>query len=116
VKLVLRHTTSWLCIGVATWFVALTFDPNAPLLEIVFAGVLSWVTGFIVVFVPGGLGVREAAFTAAAGGALDPEIAATVAVVSRLVFMTGDTLGAVAAVGVRRRLARRDPVISAPVR
>ena len=89
VKLVLRHVPSWLCIGVSTWFVALTFDPNAPLLHVVFAGVLSWVTGFIVVFVPGGLGVREAAFTAAAGGALDPEIAATVAVVSRLVFMYG---------------------------
>jgi uncharacterized membrane protein YbhN (UPF0104 family) len=119
VKLVLRHTVSWLCIGVSTWFVALTFDPNAPLLEIVFAGVLSWVTGFIVVFVPGGLGVREAAFTAAAGGALDPEIAATVAVVSRLVFMSGDALGAAAAVAVRRRLAVRrhpDPVVGAPIR
>ena len=59
VKLVLRHIPSWLCIGVSTWFVALTFDPNAPLLHVVFAGVLSWVTGFIVVFVPGGLGVRR---------------------------------------------------------
>jgi uncharacterized membrane protein YbhN (UPF0104 family) len=107
VKLVLRHVTSWLCIGVSTWFVALTFDPHAPLLPIVFAGILSWVTGFIVVFVPGGLGVREAAFTAAAGHALDPEVAATVAVVSRLVFMSGDALGAAAAVGVRRRLTPR---------
>ena len=101
----------------STWFVALTFGPNAPLLHVVFAGVLSWVTGFIVVFVPGGLGVREAAFTAAAGGALDPEIAATVAVVSRLVFMSGGALGAAAAVVVRRRLAPRsaDPVVDAPV-
>ena len=117
VKLVLRHTTSWLCIGVATWFVALTFDPNAPLLEVVFAGILSWVIGFVVVFVPGGLGVREAAFTAAAGGALDPEIAATVAVVSRLVFMSGDALGAAIAVGVRRRLPARTPAppLDAPV-
>jgi glycosyltransferase 2 family protein len=117
VKLVLRHTPSWLCIGLSTWFVALTFDPNAPLLHVVFAGVLSWVTGFVVVFVPGGLGVREAAFTAAAGGALDPEIAATVAVVSRLVFMSGDALGAAAAVAVRRRLAARSPdaVVDAPV-
>jgi hypothetical protein len=60
--------------------------------------------------------VREAAFTAAAGGALDPEIAATVAVVSRLVFMSGDALGAAVAVGVRRRLAGRpaDPAVGAP--
>jgi uncharacterized membrane protein YbhN (UPF0104 family) len=117
VKLVLRHVPSWLCIGLSTWFVALTFDPNAPLFHVMFAGVLSWVTGFVVVFVPGGLGVREAAFTAAAGGALDPEIAATVAVVSRLVFMTGDALGAAAAVAVRRRVATRppDPVVDAPV-
>jgi uncharacterized membrane protein YbhN (UPF0104 family) len=107
VTLVLRHVTSWLCIGVATWFVALTFDPHAPILEILFAGILSWVIGFVIVFVPGGLGVREAAFTAAAGRALDPEIAATVAVVSRLVFMAGDALGAAIAVAVRRRLTAR---------
>ena len=89
----------------------------------VFAGVLSWVTGFIVVFVPGGLGVREAAFTAAAGGALDPEIAATVAVVSRLVFMSGDALGAAAAVArpaaasppVRRSGGRRPRTLIPPV-
>jgi uncharacterized membrane protein YbhN (UPF0104 family) len=104
VTLVLRHVLSWLCIGVATWFVALTFDPHAPFLEIVFAGILSWVIGFIIVFVPGGLGVREAAFTAAAGHSLSPEIAATVAVVSRLVFMAGDALGAGIAVALRRWL------------
>jgi uncharacterized membrane protein YbhN (UPF0104 family) len=116
VKLVARHVSSWLCIGVSTWFVALTFDPHAPLLEVLFAGILSWVTGFVVVFVPGGLGVREAAFTAAAGNALDPEIAATVAVVSRLVFMSGDALGAAVAVAVRRRLKPRPgAAVEAPV-
>ncbi|MEJ7585301.1 MAG: lysylphosphatidylglycerol synthase transmembrane domain-containing protein [Acidimicrobiales bacterium] len=104
VTLVLRHTLSWLCIGLSTWFVAYTFDPEAPLLRIVFAGVLSWVTGFLVIFVPGGLGVREAAFVAAAGSALSPETAATVAVVSRLVFMSADALGAAAAAPLARRL------------
>ena len=58
VGLVLRHSLPWLSIGVATWFVALTFDPNTPVLHVVFAGILSWVIGFVVVFVPGPPAVR----------------------------------------------------------
>lgn len=103
VLLVARHTLSWLGIGVATWFVALTFDPNAPFLPVVFAGILSWVIGFLIIFVPGGLGVREAAFAAAAGSALSPELAATVAIVSRLVFILADLIGAAAALPIWRR-------------
>jgi len=109
VGLVLRHTLPWLCIGASTWFVTYTFDPHAPLLRVGFAAVLSWVTGFLVIFVPGGLGVREAAFTAATAGALPPETAATAAVVSRLVFMTADALGALVAVPLARRQNRGQP-------
>jgi hypothetical protein len=69
----------------------------------VFAGILSWIIGFAVVFVPGGIGVREAAFTAIASVAVPPHIAATVAVVSRLVFVAADALGAAAAVPLSRR-------------
>ena len=103
--LVARHGLPWLANGLATWFVALTFAPDTRLLTLLFAGILSWVIGFVVFFVPGGIGVREAAFTAIASTALPPHLAATVAVVSRLVFVAADGLGAaVAALLSRQRL------------
>jgi uncharacterized membrane protein YbhN (UPF0104 family) len=102
VELVLRHAPAWFFIGTATWFVAQAFDPHAGWVELMLPSVLSWVIGFVVVPVPGGIGVREAAFTATAVS-LDHGIGATVAVVSRLVFMLVDALGALLASVVLRR-------------
>jgi uncharacterized membrane protein YbhN (UPF0104 family) len=104
--LVARHALPWLANGVATWFVALAFDPHAPVLPVVFAGILSWVIGFVVVFAPGGIGVREAAFMSIAALAMPVGVAATVAIVSRLVFVAADALGAIAATAMTRRGAR----------
>lgn len=109
VGLVARHTIPWLINGLAIWFVALTFAPDAPVLPIVFAGILSWIIGFVIVFVPGGIGVREAAFTATASFVLSPSIAATVAIVSRLVFMATDASCAAIAAVVSRRAAAKSP-------
>ncbi|CAN5256181.1 lysylphosphatidylglycerol synthase transmembrane domain-containing protein [soil metagenome] len=105
VRLVLRHTVGWLGNGVACWAVAVTFAPDAPFATIVFAGIVSWVAGFLVIFVPSGLGVREATFTAIAATSLSPEIAATVAIVSRLVFVVADLIGAALALAVRASAA-----------
>ena len=102
VLLVLRHAPAWFCIGTASWLVARAFDPHVGWAELMVPGVLSWIIGFVVVPVPGGIGVREAAFTATAVS-LDPGIAATVAVVSRLVFMLVDAGGALLATAVLRR-------------
>ena len=102
VELVVRHAPAWLFIGTATWLVARAFDPDVGWAELMVPGVLSWIIGFVVVPAPGGIGVREAAFTAAAAS-LDPGIAATVAVVSRLVFMLVDAAGALLATLVLRR-------------
>jgi uncharacterized membrane protein YbhN (UPF0104 family) len=93
VGLVARYVPSWLAIGAATWAVARSLDPSAGLLEVGTAAVLSWLVGFVLVPVPGGVGVREAAFVAAAGS-LDPGIAAAVAVAARAIFVTVDAVGA----------------------
>jgi uncharacterized membrane protein YbhN (UPF0104 family) len=94
VALVARYVPSWLAIGAATWAVARALDPSAGLVEVGAAAVLSWLVGFVLVPVPGGVGVREAAFVAAAGS-LDPGIAAAVAVGARAIFVVVDALGAV---------------------
>jgi uncharacterized membrane protein YbhN (UPF0104 family) len=105
VRLVLRHAIGWVLNGIACWAVAVTFVPDAPFFTIVFAGIVSWVAGFLVIFVPSGLGVREATFTAIAATSLSPEIAATVAIVSRLAFVVGDLIGAALAFAVRASAA-----------
>jgi uncharacterized membrane protein YbhN (UPF0104 family) len=101
-RLVLVHVPAWVLIGLATWLVALAFTPDPPVAQVLFAGVLSWIVGFVVVPVPGGIGVREAAFAAAAVS-LSDDVAATVAIVSRLCFITADLLGAGLIVLWRRR-------------
>ena len=103
VLLVLWHAPAWLVIGTATWLVARAFDPTAEWAELMVPSVLSWIIGFVVVPVPGGIGVREAAFTAAATS-LDDGVGATVAIVSRLVFMLVDALGALVVAGRGSRL------------
>ena len=114
VGLVARHVPAWFLIGTATWLVARAFDPTVDWAELMVPGVLSWVVGFLVVPAPGGIGVREAAFVAAASS-LDESIAATVAVVSRLVFMLVDVTGALLATAVRRRTRLSERSRSSPL-
>ncbi len=106
VATLVRYVPAWLAIGGATWCIAEALDPSASPVRIVFAACLSWVIGFVVVPVPGGVGVREAAFVAAS--ALDPGVAAVVAVVARLCFVAVDALGAAAGTLALRGLSPMD--------
>lgn len=102
IALVGRYVPAWLAIGGATAAVARALDPGADVVQVGTAAVLSWVIGFVLVPVPGGVGVREAAFVAAAGS-LDPGIAAATAVAARAVFVGVDAAGAaLGALALRR--------------
>ena len=105
VFLVARYVPAWIAVGGATWAVARSLEPSAAVAEVGTAAVLSWIVGFVVVPVPGGVGVREAAFVATAGS-LDPGLAAVVAVVVRVLFVVVDAIGAAAGSLVLRRSAR----------
>lgn len=112
VRLVGRHVPSWLAIGTATWCVARAFGAAPSWTNVVFAAVLSWVIGFVVVPVPGGLGVREAAFVAAATS-LPDGVGATTAVTARMIFMLVDAFGAAGATLATRRRAGEAPTPAA---
>lgn len=101
-RLLVAHVPAWALIGTGTWLVAKAFYPEAPFAQVAFAGVLSWVVGFIIIPVPGGIGVREVAFAAAAVS-LPSDVAATVAIVSRLCFVISDLAGAAIIVLIPRR-------------
>lgn len=104
--LVARHAPGWLVNGLACYVVALAFTRDAPVVLLVFAGIASWVAGFLVVVVPGGIGVREAVLVAIAQTSLPGNAAVTVAIASRLAFVAGDLLGAGLAVLSSRRQPR----------
>lgn len=108
VGLVVAYVPAWLVIGSATWAVARALDPGAPYVEVVLATAASWLVGFLAVPVPGGVGVREAAFVAAVSG-LAPGVDAATAVLARLVFVAVDTAGALALGPLARRAAPVDP-------
>jgi uncharacterized membrane protein YbhN (UPF0104 family) len=100
--LLAAYVPAWLAIGAATWSVARALDPHAEIWPVAAAAVLSWVVGFVLIPVPGGVGVREAAFVAAAGS-LEPGIAAATALAARAGFIVVDALGAaMGAVALRR--------------
>jgi uncharacterized membrane protein YbhN (UPF0104 family) len=94
--LMLRYIPAWLLIGTATWAVVRGLGQDVGWLDVAPAAILSWVVGFVLVPVPGGVGVREAAFVAAAG-AVDPGVAAAAAVVARVMFVAVDAGGALLA-------------------
>lgn len=95
IGLLLWHAPAWLAVGSATWLIAAALDPGSPdFRNLLFATVLSWVVGFLVVPAPGGIGVREAVFVAAATSLSSPGVAAAVAVLARVTFILVDLIGA----------------------
>jgi uncharacterized membrane protein YbhN (UPF0104 family) len=109
--LLASYVPAWLAIGAATWSVARALDPQADPWPVVAAAVLSWIVGFVLVPVPGGVGVREAAFVAAAGS-LEPGIAAATALAARAGFIVVDAAGA--ALGALALRAQGETVAGAP--
>jgi len=63
---------------------------------------VSWIAGFVIIGLPGGLGVREAVFISMMTVPLGAGLAVSVAVISRLVSIAVDLLGAAASVPVSR--------------
>lgn len=95
IGLVLRYTPAWGLVAASTTCIAVALGGSADPARVMAAAVLSWIVGFIVAPVPGGVGVREAAFVAACG--LSPGTAAATALLARAVFVGVDASGAVLA-------------------
>lgn len=98
-KLVASYLPTWVAIAAATAAVTHAYGVD-PGVQAPAAAVLAWVVGFLAVPVPAGAGVREAVFVATSG--LEPGVALTVAVTTRLAFILVDLAGAALA-GVTMR-------------
>jgi uncharacterized membrane protein YbhN (UPF0104 family) len=110
------YVPAWLFVGTATWLVARGLGADVGWVDIAPAAVLSWVVGFVLIPVPGGVGVREAAFLAAASSSLEPGVGAAVALVARVLFVLVDAGGFLLATAwlASRRDTRPGPAAPAP--
>jgi uncharacterized membrane protein YbhN (UPF0104 family) len=102
---VARHLPVWFAFAGMNIFavVALGVDVDGSLLvELIFVTCVSWMAGFVVVGVPGGIGVRETIFISMTTPTLGASVAVSVAVLSRVVSIAVDLLGAAASATVAR--------------
>ena len=95
--LTLAHLPPWLLMSLSTSVTASAFGADIGIVHMLFITSASWLAGFVVVGVPGGIGVRESVFTALAGTAISPGVAVSLALASRVVFIAVDLVGALAA-------------------
>ncbi len=103
--LVVRHVPVWLSFSGMNIFAveALGADLDASLVvTLVFATCVSWMAGFVVVGVPGGIGVRETIFISMTTATLGAGIAVSAAVLSRVVSIVVDLVGAAVSVAIAR--------------
>jgi uncharacterized membrane protein YbhN (UPF0104 family) len=110
--LVARHLPVWIAFAGMNIFavVALGVDVDGPLvIELIFVTCVSWMAGFVVVGVPGGIGVRETIFISMTTATLGASVAVSAAVLSRVVSISVDLLGA----AVSATVARTAPAVAA---
>jgi len=94
VPTVLWYALAWCATGLTTLFVAQSLDVSLGLIDAVTITAAAWLAGFAIVFVPGGVGVREAVFVALAPASVQPSQALAIALCARLLFVAADMVGA----------------------
>jgi hypothetical protein len=94
VRLTVLHVPAWILMSLSTSVTATAFGAHMGIADMLFITTTSWLAGFVVVGVPGGIGVREAVFTSLAGGIIGTPMAVSLALMSRVVFIAVDLTGA----------------------
>jgi hypothetical protein len=112
------YLLSWIVMGVAGYLWAVGFGLNVLLNDIYLLLAtmsLGWAAGYLAVFTPGGLGVREGVMLLMFNGVLDVQTALLFPVLSRLMSLSAELiLGLVALlVGLRRGTFRKKSSLSA---
>jgi len=109
---------SWLCYGGHVYLLAGQLGAGGgPLLWLQCTGAFAaaFVSGPLLLVVPAGAGVREAALLLLLGSTVTAPVAAVIAVVSRLLFVVGDVAwSGVAVVAARRAVSAPGPLPPGP--
>ncbi len=99
---------SWLLYGLATAAGQAAVGTGPSVAAVVAAGLVAWAAGFVVIFAPGGAGVREVVYGSLLAGTAPRSLIAAGAVASRLAFTGAEVLVAMALAALARRRAAPD--------
>jgi len=105
---VVRHVPVWLMYSAMNVAVVVALGADMSwgfAADVAFATCVSWIAGFVIIGLPGGIGVREATFVSLMTTPLGAGLAASVAVTSRIVTIVVDLLGAGVATATAPRSA-----------
>ena len=102
--LTIVQVPAWIMISLSTTITAHAFGAEVGVLHMFFVSSLSWLIGFLVIGAPGGLGVRESIFTGLLSATVGTSTALSLAVASRMIFVSVDFLGALIFNLIARRL------------
>jgi uncharacterized membrane protein YbhN (UPF0104 family) len=101
----LAYAVIWCALDASFWLTARALF-STPAREIAYYSAvfcLAWLAGLVVIFAPGGLGVREAVIVALLRGRIGTADALLLAATSRIVLTTMDVIGGVLGAAVLRR-------------
>ncbi len=95
----------WLAYGSSIYWLVLAsgqlFNP-ANLIQTIGYACLSWVVGYVIIFVPGGVGIREGMLAGLLSGMMPLPVAGTIALLARGVSMSAEALLALIFVKIRQ--------------
>jgi uncharacterized membrane protein YbhN (UPF0104 family) len=109
-------TVGWLFYGAHAWLLIGEFAGRSghTLALSLGAYALAWSVGFLIIFVPGGIGAREVALIAVLAPVMPSASALVIALASRVVMTVGDLVWAGVGLAIgRARTATRGPVSGA---
>jgi uncharacterized membrane protein YbhN (UPF0104 family) len=104
IALTVVQVPAWIMISLSTTITARAFGADVGVLHMFFVSSLSWLIGFLIIGAPGGLGVRESVFTGLLSASIGTSTALSLAIASRMIFVTVDFLGALIFNVVARKL------------
>lgn len=82
---------AWLFLGISFGFVIPGFSANTLFLSISIY-VFGWIVGYLAIFAPGGIGIRETVLVWMLGGIVEPDLAIVFSSVHRFVFIIVEIL------------------------
>jgi uncharacterized membrane protein YbhN (UPF0104 family) len=103
--IVARYVPMWVLFAVMTVGSAHALGASLDaelVVTLIYAACLSWMAGFVIIGLPGGLGVREAVLISLLTGPLGAGVAVSTALISRVVSIGVDLAGAAIAVPIAR--------------
>jgi uncharacterized membrane protein YbhN (UPF0104 family) len=115
---IFRHVPVWLFIALGNVFTVIALGGDVDLglvVDLTFATSLSWIIGFVVIGVPGGLGVREATFIALMSDQLGPGLATSAALAGRVLSIAADLVGAAGSLPLGRSGKSQRNAVPSPI-